>query len=53
MGVVGQRHAPAALPLGKRLGTHFTRGWVGHRAGLDGCGNLLTIWDSIPRPFNP
>jgi hypothetical protein len=31
----GQRHAPAALPPGKRPGTG---GWVGPRAGLDGCG---------------
>jgi hypothetical protein len=33
MGVGGQLHAPAALPLKKRL----VRGWVGPRAGLDGC----------------
>ena len=38
MEVGGQRHALAALPPGKRPGTHFTGGWVGHRAGLDGCG---------------
>ena len=38
MGVGGQRHGPAALPLGKRPGTHFIGGWVGPRAGLDGCG---------------
>ena len=25
----GQRHAPAALPLGKRHGTHSIGGWVG------------------------
>jgi len=31
MGVGGQRHAPAALP-------HCIGGWVGPRAGLDGCG---------------
>jgi hypothetical protein len=29
MGVGGQLHAPAALPPGKRPGTHFTGGWVG------------------------
>ena len=28
MGLGGQRHAPAALPAGKRLGTHFIGGWV-------------------------
>ena len=38
MEVGGQRHAPAALPAGKRLGTHCVGGWVGPRAGLDGCG---------------
>ena len=27
---------PAALPPGKRRGTHRTGGWVGPRAGLDG-----------------
>jgi hypothetical protein len=32
-----QLHAPAALPPGKRPGTHFIVGWVGLRAGLDGC----------------
>ena len=37
MGVGGQRHAPAALPR-ERSGTHCIRGWVGPRAGLDGCG---------------
>ena len=37
MGVGGQRHAPAALPPGKRPSTHCTGGWVGPRAGLDGC----------------
>ena len=38
MGVGGQRHAPAALPPRKDLGAHCTGGWVGPRAGLDGCG---------------
>jgi hypothetical protein len=36
MGVDGQRHAPAALPPGKRPGTHCTGGRVGPRSGLDG-----------------
>jgi hypothetical protein len=40
MVVGGQHHAPAALPRGKRPGTHIITGWVGPRAGLDGCGNL-------------
>jgi hypothetical protein len=38
MGVGGQLHVPAALPPGKRPGTHCIGGWVGPRAGLDGCG---------------
>jgi hypothetical protein len=37
-GVSGQRHTPAALPLGKRPVTHCIGRWVGPRAGLDGCG---------------
>jgi len=37
-GVGGQRHAPAALPPGKRPVTYCIGAWVGHRAGLDGCG---------------
>jgi hypothetical protein len=37
MGVGGKLHAPAALPPGKRPGTHCIGGWVGSRAGLDGC----------------
>jgi len=32
----GQQHAPAALDPQERPGTHFTEGWVGPRAGLDG-----------------
>jgi hypothetical protein len=40
MGVGGQRHAPAALPPGKRPGTHCIGGWVGPRAGLDRCGKF-------------
>jgi len=34
--VSGQQHAPAALYPRERPGTHFTGGWVGLRAGLDG-----------------
>jgi hypothetical protein len=35
-GVIGQRHAPAALYSQERTpGTHWTGGWVGPRAGLD------------------
>jgi len=35
-GVSGQQHATAALNPQERHGTHFTGGWVGSRAGLDG-----------------
>ena len=39
MGVGGQRHATPLLlyPRG-RPGTHCIGGWVGPRAGLEGCG---------------
>ena len=40
MAVGGQRHAPAALLLGKRPGTHFIGGWVSPREGPDGAENL-------------
>jgi hypothetical protein len=33
-----------------KTGTHCIRGWVGPRAGLDGCGKSRTHRDSIPRP---
>jgi len=39
MGVGGQRQALAALPPGKRPGTHCVGGRVGPRASVDGCGN--------------
>jgi hypothetical protein len=32
-----QRHAPAVSPPGNKPSTHSTGGWVGSRAGLDGC----------------
>ena len=38
MEVGGQRHAPSALPTGKRPGTDCREGWIYSRAGLDGCG---------------
>jgi hypothetical protein len=34
--VSGQQHASAALYPRERPSTHFTGGWVGPRAGLDG-----------------
>ena len=38
MGVDGHRHAPAALLSGKDQVSIVLGGWVGLRAGLDGCG---------------
>ena len=32
----GQQHDPAALHPRERPGTHFTGGWMGPMAGLDG-----------------
>jgi hypothetical protein len=49
----GQHQAPAALPPGKRPGTHCIGGWVGPRAGLDGCGKSRPHRDSIPGPSTP
>jgi hypothetical protein len=43
-------NAPAALPPGETLGTHRVGGWVGPRAGLDGCGISLPHRDSIHGP---
>jgi len=53
MGVGGQRHAPAALPPGKRPGTHCIGGLVGRRVGLDVGGKSRPHRDSIPGPSNP
>ena len=52
MGVGGQRHAPAALPTGKRSGAHCIGGWVGSRAGLDACGTFAPT-GLISRPYHP
>jgi hypothetical protein len=41
---------PGRMPPGKRPGTHCTGGWVGLRAGLDGCGKSRLHRDSIPGP---
>jgi len=48
MGVGGQHHAPAALASGKRPCTHCIGGWVGTRAGLNGC-----IKSRPPQGFDP
>ena len=53
MGVGGQRHAPAALTLGKRAGTHFVGVWMGSTAGADGCGKFLPLPRFDPRTVQP
>ena len=39
-GLGSQRYAPTALPPENRPGTHGTGGFVGLKAGLDGCGRI-------------
>ena len=51
--VDGQRHAPAALYPRERTSTNCVGGWVGPRAGLDGCGKSRPHRDSIPGSSNP
>jgi hypothetical protein len=51
--VGGQRHNPAASPPGERTGTHCVGGWLGLRAGLNGCGKSRPHRDSIPEPYSP
>jgi len=53
LGVGGQRHAPAALPPGKRPGTHCIGGWVGSRAGMDWCGKSRPPPGFDPRTVQP
>ena len=53
MGMGGQRHSPAAFPLGKRPGIPCTGGWVGLRAGLDGCGKSRPPPGFDPRTVQP
>jgi len=52
MGVGGQRHDPAALPL-ERPGTHCTGGWMGLRACLDGYGKSRLQSEFDPRTVQP
>ena len=47
-GVDGQRQAPATVPTGTSVGSHHKGGWVGLRAGLDGCAE-----DNISVPKRP
>jgi hypothetical protein len=49
---VGQHHAPADLPPGKRPGTHCTGGWVGHGPVWTGAENLAPPPPSPPG-FDP
>jgi len=53
MEVGGQRHAPVALPSGKRPGTHCVGGWVGPKAGLDGRDKSHFQQDSLAGPTSP
>ena len=53
MEVGGQRHVPAALPPGRRPGTHFIGGWVGSMARLDGCGKSRPPPEFYPRNVQP
>jgi len=53
MGVCGQRHAPAALNLGDKPGTHCIGGWVGPRAGLDGCGKSHPMLEFYLQTIQP
>ena len=53
MGVCGQHHVPAALPLGKRPATHGAGGCVALWDGLDGCGKYLHHRDSICGQSSP
>ena len=50
--VGSQRHVPRALPP-ERPGTHCTGGWVGRRAGLDGCGISRSPLGFDPRTVQP
>ena len=49
MGVHGQHHAPAALPPGKRPGTHCTGGWVGPGTVWTGAVNLAPNGARTPK----
>ena len=49
----GQPHVPAALPLGKRLGTLCAGGWVDARVVLDECRKADSHWNSIPKQCSP
>jgi hypothetical protein len=52
--VLGCRHhTPRTSRLGKRPGTHWTGGWVGLRARIDGYGKPRSDTDSKPETSSP
>jgi len=52
--VVGvQLHAPAALPPGKRPGTHFTGDWMSPTSGLHRWGKCCPHRNSTTGPSSP
>ena len=53
MGMGGQCHAQAALPMGKRPSTHCAGGWMVSRASLDGCRKSRTPPQFHPRTVHP
>jgi hypothetical protein len=53
MEVDGQRHAPAALPPGRRTGNNCTGSWVDLRTGLDGNGKSRLTQGLDPRTVQP
>jgi len=52
MEVGGQRHVPADL-IRENPGIHCIGGWMGPRAGLDGCGKSLHSPGIEPRAVHP
>ena len=53
MGIAGQHHAPAALPLAKRSGSHCAGGWMGSGTGLDRCEKISPLPGLNPRAVEP
>ena len=53
MGVGGQHHALAALPLGRRPGAHCTEGWVAPIVDPDNYEKSCLQQDSIPGLSSP
>jgi len=49
----GQPHLPAALPLGRRLGTLCAGGWMDARVILDECRKADSYWNTIPKQCSP